>query len=627
MLRLSSSLLLPLALLGCKPSTTVAPDSIASADLRAIRADATRGVEDPALAEILAEHWTASLRFDPLQATRLGVHAFDDRIADPSDDTRAASRRLRDQLHARLVALVGLTPGDTLTRDLLVADLAADRATDVCRYERWQTDVNDNPLARYGDLPRFHPLGTPADLENLATRYEAIARAVAVERELLRDGLAAGLVADAESLRRTIAMLDAQLTQPVDEWSLLSPLRGLEIEPGLRARLHAAVDGGIRPALAHYRDLLANELLPHGRPDGRGGISGLPLGEACYAAEILRHTTLTLSADEIHQIGLDEIARIDGEFVALGARALGTRDLASTLARLRDDPALYFASAAEVEATAASTLAEAKAAMGRFFGRLPQADCVVARVPDYKAPFTTIAYYEPANPDGSKPGEYFVNVLDPHTRPRYEARVLAIHESIPGHHLQIAIAQELTLLPAFRRNAGYSAFVEGWALYTERLGDEMGLYPTDLDRIGVLSFDAWRAARLVVDTGLHTKGWTREQAERFMLEHTALAANNIRNEVDRYLGWPGQALSYKLGQREVLALRRQAEAALGERFALPAFHDAVLGAGAVTLPVLRARVQAWIAAALREPARLSSRGFFSESIGRLASQNHGRASY
>ena len=232
--------------------------------------------------------------------------------------------------------------------------------------------------------------------------------------------------------------------------------------------------------------------------------------------------------------------------------------------------------------------------MPRFFGTLPKASCIVRPIPEYEAPFSTIAYYQGPNPDGSKPGEYFINTYAPETRPRAEARVLAYHESIPGHHLQIAIAQELDELPAFRRHMGITAYVEGWALYTERLAEEMGLYADDLDRLGVLSFDAWRASRLVVDTGIHALGWTRERAEQFLAENTPLALNNIENEVDRYINWPGQALAYKLGQLEIRALRAQAKEALGEDFSIQSFHDVVLEAGAVSLGVLRQQVEAWI---------------------------------
>jgi uncharacterized protein (DUF885 family) len=218
----------------------------------------------------------------------------------------------------------------------------------------------------------------------------------------------------------------------------------------------------------------------------------------------------------------------------------------------------------------------------------------VVRVPAAEEQETTIAYYRGPASDGSQPGRYFINTFAPETRPRYDAEVLAFHEAVPGHHLQIALAQETESLPRFRRETGSTAYVEGWALYTERLADELGLYSSDLDRLGMLSFDAWRACRLVVDTGLHAYGWTRQQAIDYMTANTLLAENNVENEVDRYIVWPGQAVAYKVGQREILALRAEAQAKLGERFDLKAFHDVVLGSGAVTLRVLRQNVQEWI---------------------------------
>ncbi len=229
-----------------------------------------------------------------------------------------------------------------------------------------------------------------------------------------------------------------------------------------------------------------------------------------------------------------------------------------------------------------------------MLGTRPRAACEVQAMPAYEAPYSTTAYYREANADGSLPGIYFVNTFAPTTRVRYDAEVLAFHESVPGHHLQIAIAQGRPRLPAFRRFLSFGAFSEGWALYAERLADELGLYSSDLDRLGMLSFDGWRAARLVVDTGIHTMGWTRAQAEAYLLAHTALAENNVRNEVDRYIGDPAQALAYKVGQRAILELRREAEARMGRRFTRKGFHDAVLDGGAVTLEVLRERVRAWM---------------------------------
>jgi uncharacterized protein (DUF885 family) len=247
-----------------------------------------------------------------------------------------------------------------------------------------------------------------------------------------------------------------------------------------------------------------------------------------------------------------------------------------------------------VRKKAEETLARATAAVPSVFGIRPKAACEVVPIPDIEAPFSTIAYYRQPAADGSRPGRYCVNVYAPTTRTRYEAEVLAFHESVPGHHLQIAISQELRGLPLVRRHGGSTAFVEGWALYSERLCDELGLYSGDVDRLGMLSFDAWRASRLVVDTGIHAMGWTRRQAIDYMTANTLLAENNIENEVDRYIATPGQALAYKVGQREILALRAKAKEALGDRFDPKEFHDRVLENGAVTLAVLREEIDRWL---------------------------------
>jgi uncharacterized protein (DUF885 family) len=265
------------------------------------------------------------------------------------------------------------------------------------------------------------------------------------------------------------------------------------------------------------------------------------------------------------------------------------------LARLRSDPALHFATPGEVFDVAEASLARANAAIPGWFGRLPKTPCIVVEMAAHEAKYSTIAYYREPAADGSRPGSYYINTTAPETRPRYEAETLAFHEAVPGHHLQIAIAQELDGLPAFRRLGGPTAYIEGWGLYSERLSGEMGLLSGEMDWFGIASFDAWRACRLVVDTGMHALGWSRDRAIAFMLEHTALAENNVTNEVDRYLAMPGQALAYKLGQREILRLRDVARAALGAGFDIRDFHDVVLGQGAVGLSTLALVVEAWIA--------------------------------
>ena len=550
--------------------------------------DAAIGIRDERLAAIVREHWAQYLRDEPVFATRVGMHAYDDRLPDRSADGIAARRAARDGFIARLEALPELAGEDRVHAAVLLADLRGDAAQDVCRFEQWNVSVTSNALERYGDLPR-RP-ATQAEADALVRRWNEIPRAIDLEIERLRAGAAEGLYASRNSLTRTLELLDRQLRTPLNDWTLMR----VKPAPGVTVDVEPIVADAIVPALRRYREFLLDELLPRSR--AQEGLASMPSTDGCYEALVQHHTTLPLPPGEVHEIGLAEIARLDQEIAALGAKLFGTNGLAATLEHLRSDRSLYFATGEEVAQAASDSLAAAKVAMPGFFGRLPQADCVVELIPRSKASFTTIAYYEPPHADGSKPGEYFINVVDAKTRPKFEARVLAVHESIPGHHLQIAIAQELEGLPAFRRHTGFTVFVEGWALYTERLADEMGLYQSDLDRMGMLSFDAWRAGRLVVDTGIHFMGWSRREAEQFLAEHTALTPQNISNEIDRYIAWPGQALGYKIGQLEIWKLRREAERELGDRFDLASFHDTVLGGGSVTIPVLRERVAAWVAA-------------------------------
>jgi uncharacterized protein (DUF885 family) len=257
---------------------------------------------------------------------------------------------------------------------------------------------------------------------------------------------------------------------------------------------------------------------------------------------------------------------------------------------------MFFSTREEIEANARETLRRATAAMPRFLRHLPRTPCVVMRIESHEEKDAPIAYYRPPAADGSRPGSYRVNTYDPTSRPRFESEALAFHESVPGHHVQISLAQEMTGVPEFQKHLGVTAFVEGWGLYAERLADDLGLYSSPLTRMGRLSLEAWRAARLVVDTGIHALGWSRSQAVTFLLANTTSAPNNIENEVDRYIGWPGQALAYKLGELELLKLRAEARTRLGPAFDLGRFHDLVLGSGAVTLTVLRGEVARWSAA-------------------------------
>jgi uncharacterized protein (DUF885 family) len=339
--------------------------------------------------------------------------------------------------------------------------------------------------------------------------------------------------------------------------------------------------------------VLADELLPVARPDERCGLSWLGSdGVDLYRTLVRAHTTLDdLSAEEIHQTGLDEVERLAAEYAEVGGRLFGTSDLPTIFARLREDPSLRYRTAGEIVADAERCLRDATAAMADWFGRLPETDCAIKEIPEFLAPDSPAAYYFPPAADGSRPGAYFVNTHAPTERNRYETASVAFHEAIPGHHLQLTIANELTHLPRFQRlSFGNTAFVEGWALYTERLADEMGLYRDDVERVGMLAGDSWRSCRLVVDTGMHAMGWSRQEAVDYMVANAPVSVEEITVEVDRYVAIPGQALGYKVGQLEIQRLRAVAEAAQAGTnggFDIKAFHDVVLCSGSVSLPVLR----------------------------------------
>ncbi|MFN8632007.1 MAG: DUF885 domain-containing protein [Chloroflexota bacterium] len=566
----------------------------------------TTGAELEALADA---YWQAVIEFEPVLATLVGDRRFDDQMGDPSPAAAAAQAARLDGLLARVEALAPAVDADasqrvpfSTLRESLVGDIAALRSG----LGDWNVDSLEGVPAGLLVIADFQPTDSPAAADALLARWHAMAGYVDAHTATLRASLADGRVAATPTIHRNIALLDGLLAEPSERWPLAeTPVAALgsdAISPADRERLAAAivasVEGGIRPALARLRSFLADELLPVARPDTTPGMGHVPGGLDGYRGLIRRHTSLDASPESFHETGLREIARIDAEIEALAGRVLGTRGLAAAIERLRNDPALGFSTRDEVLESGVVALARANAAIPAFFGRLPKAPCVVVPMGPHEEEHGTIAYYREPAADGSRPGQFYLNLAHPETRRRYEAEALAYHEAVPGHHLQLAIQQELPEMPEFRRHLGVTAFVEGWGLYTERLADEMGLYSSDLSRLGVLSFDAWRASRLVVDTGMHALGWTRDQAIAFMTEHTALAANNIANEIDRYIGLPGQALAYKTGQLEMLRLRASAQARLGGRFDIRGFHDVLLGSGAVPLTTMAELVEAWAGAQL-----------------------------
>ena len=548
--------------------------------------------------------WDGYLAAYPTWATVVGDRRFDDRLEDVSPDAMAGRIQWLDSIAvaAESLDLEALDATERVTRQMLVDEARGQADALRTGVHEWTVDPLGGPTVGLLDLVDYQPIRTPAEGRALIARWREIGRYLDQVRAALREAAADGRVAVVNPVQRQIEVLESLEQTSPDQWKLAAPATAAHDDwpdrelIAFQGDLLDAVSEVAIPAFRRYRETLERDIEPLARDAEHPGLAHLPGGAEAYRTLIRVHTTLDLSPEEIHATGLAEIERIDAEFVELGRRVLGTRDLDSTLGALRDDRRLRFDTADEVFETAKRSLTRAQAAVGDWFGRIPAAACVVVPIPSHSEVHQTIAYYAWPAMDGSRPGRYYINLYAPDTRPRYEAEALAFHEAVPGHHLQIAVAQELPGLPAFQRMLGSTAFAEGWGLYTERLSDEMGLYTSDMDRFGILSFDAWRAGRLVVDTGMHALGWTRRQAIDFLKQHSALGENNIANEVDRYIVWPGQALAYKVGQLEIVRLRREAEARLGARFDIKRFHDTVLGAGAVSLPVLRGLIAAWLEA-------------------------------
>jgi uncharacterized protein (DUF885 family) len=445
------------------------------------------------------------------------------------------------------------------------------------------------------------PLSEPEHADALVGRWTKFGTLFGQAVHRLRQGIATGRTPPRVAVEKVIAHIDAYLASPLEGDPFVSvppPPQFTEAEVAAwRERLVEAVRTHVRPAYEHYRTALVEEVVSESRPQERAGIAWIADGAEVYAGAIRRHTSLDRTPLEIHEMGKELIEQVGDEYRRLGAEVLGTSDLAEIYLRLREDASLRFDDAAEIVEAASGALERARAAIPGWFGILPKADCIMAEIPGPGAEEAPLAYYLPPSGDGSRPGTFFVNTTLPTTRTRYESEALAFHESIPGHHLQSAIAQELEEVPEFRRFAYVTAYVEGWGLYTERLADEMGLYSDEVARLGMLSFDSWRAGRLVVDTGMHALGWSRQEAIGYMLANSPQAANNVETEIDRYIGWPGQALAYMTGRQEIVRLRRLADAALSPTFDIKTFHDVVLGSGPVPLPVLGELVEDWLSAA------------------------------
>ena len=552
------------------------------------------------LAELADRAWTVALDADPLDATALGERRYDALLADNTPAGLAATDRELRELRRRAEALpaAGLTGDDRVNRSALVAFLDAQLATQLPLRADWSVDPMVGPQVSLLTIGAYQPVDEPEQAAAALARWRRMGPYVDQYAANVRSALAGGRVPAAALVGKVIAQLDDLLARPAAESALLDPTRQERPQwtDAERDRFDAELTGVVRdrvlPAFARLRALLADEVLPAGRPDERAGLGHLPGGPALYEQAVRGFGTAGLTAEEVHEIGLREVARNDEQLVELGARTLGTAGLAATLDRLRAADDLGFGGRAEMVEAARRAVARAEAAVPDWFGLWHSAPCEVLPAPAHEEADAPPGYYRSPAANGSRPGQFLVNTLDPASRPRFLLEATSYHEAVPGHHLQSDVGRRLTGLPAFRRHAVAPAYAEGWGLYAELLADEMGLYSGDLDRLGARALDALRSCRLVVDSGLHALGWTRRQAIDFVLAHTTLTERAAAGEVDRYLAWPGQALSYKLGQLEITALRAEARARQGGRFDIRAFHDVVLAQGGLPLVTLREVVTA-----------------------------------
>lgn len=530
---------------------------------------------------------------NPLYATILGMPGYGRALPDPSPAAEAGLRARVLDIAARMSAVdpAGLSADDLVTRAMVIHH--AGEMVETLDASQIEFTISDLFVAPHADLIMTLPmlgLATPESQDDYVTLLRAVPAYLATVADRHRAGVAAERVPVASLVRKAVAHLDRYLADPDGDPLARQPAPAEFVE--LRAEVLASVT---RPAFAAYSQMLVDEMVACGRPDDQVGVCWLPDGEEMYRRLARVHTTTSRTPDELHQTGLDVIDALTSEYAELGQRVFGVSDRAEIFRRMTTEPAMRWRDADELLTSAREAVARAEAAVPRWFGLLASSQCKIEPVPPTDAPGAPAAFYVWPSMDGSRPGVYFANTDRATERDKFVSEVMAFHEAVPGHHFQIAIAQELAHLPMLRRVVTPTAYAEGWGLYTERLAEEMGLYTSDVYRLGMLAMDSMRAGRLVVDTGMHAKGWSREQAVSYLRENTPMSDLDIGNEVDRYIAYPGQALSYMVGRLEIQRMRRSAEQSLGDRFDIRAFHDQMLGNGPLPLAVLDEVVTRWAA--------------------------------
>ncbi len=557
--------------------------------------------------------WQRWLREDPTLATGVGDTRYNDRWPDLS---LAAIEKTRQSDEAALAALTRIDPGTLAASDRLNYDIARvqfGRRIAIAPFKPYVYAIshlgslqNAGSVQTANELAEISPFATVRDYEDWIARLRGFGAYVDQVTELLRIGIREKRTQPRVIMERVKPQLAAQRVTDPENSPFFAPFKQFpqSFAPADIARLTTAgrdaVAAVVLPAFARFEKFFNGTYLPACR--GSVGIADTPEGRAFYRELIAYHTTTALTADEIHAIGLKEVKRIRGEMDKVIASVKFQGSFQEFSHYLRTDPKFFYTDPNDLLHGYMVIAKSIDPNLTKLFGKLPRTPYGVRPVPETSAPNTTTGYYQPLSSDGSRPGFYYVNLYKPQARPKWEMEVLTAHESVPGHHLQIALQYENSAgVPMIRRMSDFTAYTEGWGLYAESLGPEVGLYTDPYQKFGFLAYDMWRAVRLVVDTGLHSQGWTRQQAIDFFRENAPKSELDINNEIDRYIGWPGQALAYKIGQLKIFELRDAARQALGTNFDIRAFHDVVLSTGAVPLSVLDRTVRDWINARIASP--------------------------
>lgn len=554
---------------------------------------------DEELNKIIEAHWTWTLSVYPERRIEYGDRSGNHLWTDVSLEGHAKRNETRLGFAQQLEAIepASLSPQAQINRSMLLRNLRDDLAEYDQGLFLMPINMRSGPQHRHSMVERLS-FDTLQDYEDWLTRLQSLPDQLLAYQELLATGVARNRVQAQIVMRRVPDQIERILSDDPEQspfyktFTSFPPTIDDDQAAELQNRAKKIIGATLNPAYQGFRDYLLHSYLPATRE--HPGIGSLEGGKAAYRHLVASFTTTDLTPEDVHQIGLDEVARIRSEMEAVIQEVGFEGDLQAFNEFLRTDPRFYYDSPEALLEGYQAIAKRLDPALVKLFGKLPRMPYGVRPIPAEIAPDTTTAYYMRPAADGSRPGWYYVNLYRPEVRPKYEMEVLSVHESVPGHHLQIALGQELGDLPHFRRNSSVTAFVEGWGLYSERLGYDMGLYQDPYSRYGQLVYDMWRAVRLVVDTGIHYFGWSRQQAIDYFSANAAKTEADIINEIDRYIGWPGQALAYKIGQLKMLSLRAKAEQSLGDDFDLRDFHDQLLGAGAIPLDVLEARMDQWL---------------------------------